>query len=91
MGVGIVVVPKVLREKLGDDGAEALVNLLNEAKYAQKNDLEVLGERIERRILEIEKKIVEESSKLRAFVVNALGVMTGLLTLVMALLQLWAR
>ena len=91
MGVGIVVVPKVLREKLGDDGAEALVNLLNEAKYAQKDDLEVLGERIERRILEIEKKIVEESSKLRAFVVNALGVMTGLLTLVMALLQLWAR
>lgn len=91
MGVGIVVVPKVLREKLGDDGAEALVNLLNEAKYAQKDDLEVLGERIEKRILEIEKKIVEESSKLRVFVVNALGVMTGLLTLVMALLQLWAR
>ncbi len=37
--MAILTVPKVLREKLGDDGVEARITLLNEAAYHERNNL----------------------------------------------------
>ncbi|MCR4425033.1 MAG: hypothetical protein NUW23_02425 [Firmicutes bacterium] len=84
MGVGIVLMPQVLREKLGDDGAEALVGILNKAEYVQKSDLDDLANKIE-------KRVIEESSKIRSFVIAVNGAAIGLVTLVVTILQVWAR
>ena len=74
MGVGIVLMPQVLRDKLGDDGAQALVDLLNKAKYVQKEDLDLLAERLEN-------KIREECAKVRSFVLTVVGLGVGFLSL----------
>lgn len=50
MAVGLVTVPRVLREKLGDDGADALVEFLNSAQVVQKSGLDLFAERLERRL-----------------------------------------
>lgn len=62
----IVVVPKSLREKLGDDGSEALVELLNAAHSLQKSALDVVSERFERRLAEEVAKLRQELADLRA-------------------------
>ena len=67
--MAIVTVPKVLREKLGEEGAEALVALLNEAAHHERNNLlGILEERFERRVTEegnrIDRRITEEVAKL---------------------------
>jgi len=55
----VVTVPKVLREKLGEDGVDALVELLNRSQDEQKVAiLEFVEEKFERRL-------TEELSKLR--------------------------
>lgn len=42
-----------MREKLGDDGAEALVQLLNDSRDEQKSNIvELVGEKFERRLSE---------------------------------------
>ena len=49
----IITVPKVLREKLGDDGADALVDLFNQSEQRQKEDvLEFVEEKFEWRLNE---------------------------------------
>ncbi len=62
-------VPKVLREKLGEAGVEALVALLNEAVRYERNDLlGIVEERFARRVTEegarLERQIREVASKL---------------------------
>lgn len=37
--MSVITLPKVLREKLGDDGAEALVKVINESETASRKDL----------------------------------------------------
>ncbi len=74
----IINVPKVLREKLGDDGVEALLELINLADEKMKeNIIEIQTEKYERRLSEeisrlrsedlakLDKRITEEISKLR--------------------------
>ncbi len=77
----IINVPKVLREKLGDDGVEALLELINLADEKMKeNIIEIQTEKYERRLTEeiskldkrvteveakLDKRITEEISKLR--------------------------
>ncbi len=74
----IINVPKVLREKLGDDGVEALLELINLADEKAKEDIiEIQTEKYERRLTEeisklrgedipkLDKRINEEISKLR--------------------------
>lgn len=57
--MGIIVLPEVLRQKLGDDGAREFVNLLNDSvKAAKENTSNVLAERFEKRLAETESKIV---------------------------------
>ncbi|ACY47193.1 LA_3696 family protein [Rhodothermus marinus] len=56
--MAILTVPKVLREKLGDDGVEALIALLNEAAHHERNNLlGILEERFERRVTEEGKRL----------------------------------
>jgi hypothetical protein len=39
----IITVPKPLRERLGEEGAEALVQLINQATEAGKGDVVAVG------------------------------------------------
>ena len=49
----IITVPKALREKLGDEGADALVDLFNQSEQRQReNVLEFVEEKFERRLSE---------------------------------------
>ncbi len=73
--MSIIVVPKVLRDKLGEDGANALVELLNgSAQHARDDVLLFVEERFERRLSEeaakIDAKIVETEAKLNARIVE---------------------
>ncbi len=61
----IVSVPKTLRDKLGDDGSDALVTLLKESQEEQKNNLfELLEERFARRIENSESRLRGEIHQL---------------------------
>ncbi|MEO0305358.1 MAG: hypothetical protein ABIM78_02775 [candidate division WOR-3 bacterium] len=65
----IITIPKVLREKLGDDGVDALIELLNASNEKLKIDLiELQTEKYERRLAEetakIDKRITEETAKI---------------------------
>ncbi len=67
--MAILTIPKVLREKLGDEGVDALITLLNEAAYHERNNLlNILEERFERRVAEeggrLDHRITEEVAKL---------------------------
>ncbi|MEO0267122.1 MAG: hypothetical protein ABIM36_03185 [candidate division WOR-3 bacterium] len=74
----IINIPKVLREKLGDDGVDALIELLNASNEGLKVDLiELQTEKYERRLAEeinklrtediarLDKRITEEIARLR--------------------------
>jgi len=51
--MAVVTVKKPLREKLGDDGAEALVELINEAqRETQNNVIKFVEEKFEKRLSE---------------------------------------
>lgn len=76
----LVAVPKPLREKLGEEGAEALVGLINQSGTGYKNDvMDLVEERFERRLHDematldrrisekisaLDRRITEEVSKL---------------------------
>ncbi len=66
----IITVPKVLRDKLGEDGADALVELFNQSEAQQKEDmLQFVEEKFERRLSEevgkINQRITNETESLR--------------------------
>lgn len=63
----LVAVPEILRQKLGADGAEALVELLNETGRYVRDDIVTLAEqRFERRVADVEGRIAEVEGRLRA-------------------------
>lgn len=63
--MGIVLLPEILRQKLGEDGARELVNLLNaSAKNNKEDTIEFVAERIERRLAEIKADIEARISAL---------------------------
>ncbi len=58
--MAIITVPRVLREKLGEDGADALVSLINEGQGQAKADiLTFVEEKFERRLSEEMAKVNE--------------------------------
>ncbi|PJZ77806.1 LA_3696 family protein [Leptospira neocaledonica] len=66
----ILLVPKALRNSLGEEGAEALVSLLNQANSGGKKFMEeFVSERFEKRLMEETGKLrlefKEETNKLR--------------------------
>lgn len=63
----IITIPKPLREKLGDEGSDALVQLINQAAESTRTDVVALvGERFERRLAEELSKLRIEIGQLRA-------------------------
>jgi hypothetical protein len=64
--MAVIAVPRPLREKLGEEGTDALVALINEAgEDNKKSVIEIVEERFERRLAEEMGKIREEMSKMR--------------------------
>ena len=56
----VITIPKVLREKLTDEGAEALVDIINKADERQKEDtLSFVEEKFERRLAEVKSEIIK--------------------------------
>lgn len=61
--MAVLIIPKVLREKLSDEGADALVDLINRANDKQKEDiLTFLEEKFETKLLSAEEKISSKIS-----------------------------
>lgn len=80
----ILIVPEVLRSKLGDDGTKELVNLINQAARGLRENIgETAVERIERRIAETKAEIMREITavesrlvwKMLAFLAGQTGVL----------------
>ncbi len=67
----IISIPKPLREKLGEKGADALVEIINKAQDNQKTDIiEFVEEKFEHRLIEeissLRAELKEGNSSLRA-------------------------
>lgn len=72
----MVSVPKILREKLGEDGAQALVELINEANgYTKTETLTFVEQKFERRLTEEAAKINERIGTEVAKVNERIGVL----------------
>jgi len=76
--MAFVIVPRVLREKLGEDGADALVTLFNEANGQTKGDvLTFVEEKFERRLSEeagkLNTRLSEEAGKLNTRLSEEVG------------------
>ncbi len=64
----IITVPKPLRDRLGDEGADALIQLINQASQAERVDIVALvEEKFERRLAEeiskFENRLVERIAR----------------------------
>ena len=84
----ILTVPRILREKLGEDETESLIELLNKSNSKQKDDvLSFVVDKFERRLSEESSKLQVELSKTRAdiikwmfiFWVGQIGVLLGII------------
>ena len=74
--MAIVSVPKILRAKLGDDGAEALIQFFNEAQNAnsQKEEIiEIVEEKFERRLSEELVKLRVEMTEMKSELSNEMA------------------
>lgn len=61
----LVSVPKVLRGKLSDEGAEALVKIIDKVEdRTQKVVLEMAEEKFEKRVAQVETKIAQAEARL---------------------------
>ena len=74
--MAVIAVPRSLREKLGEEGTDALVALINEAGGNTKESvIEVVEERFERRLGEEIGKVREEIGKVRVEVAEGMSKM----------------
>lgn len=87
--VGVILFPEVLRQKLGDDGAHALVDVINSSLQKAGQTLnETSTERLERRLSEVKADLELRMSNIRAdllrwmfiFWVGQVGVTIALFT-----------
>jgi len=64
--MAVITVPKILREKLTDEGADALVELFNNLEIKSKdNILEVSENKFERRLIEVKKDLEIKISEVK--------------------------
>ncbi len=86
--MAVITVPRVLREKLGEDGTDSLVELINKVEEKGKEDVLVfVEEKFEKRLAVEMSKVNERVSETKAemirwmfiFWVGQIGVMIGLL------------
>jgi bifunctional DNA-binding transcriptional regulator/antitoxin component of YhaV-PrlF toxin-antitoxin module len=73
--MSIITIPKPLREKLGDDGTEGLIDVLNQQEENTTNSVtETAADRFERRLTEessrLDNRITEAVSGLRVEIFN---------------------
>ncbi len=62
----VVTVGKALREKLGDEGVESLIDLINQSQNDQKAEiLEIVEEKFERRLSEEMGKLRQEIAEVK--------------------------
>jgi len=67
----VITIPKILREKLSEEGADALVEVINKADERQKEDIvSFVEEKFERRLAEEIGKVREEIGKVRAEIIK---------------------
>ncbi len=74
----IVSVPKILRSKLGDDGAEALVEFFNEMQAAnspKEEIIEIVEEKFERRLAEELGKLRIEMAEMKSELLDEMAKM----------------
>ena len=63
----VIAIPKILRERLTDEGAEALVEVLNEVEIRSKDrTMEVTEEKFEKRLAEVGADIRNNLTETRA-------------------------
>ena len=75
--MAVITIPRPLREKLGEDGADALVAVIDEAAKGQREDIITLvEEKFERRLAETKADLVRW---MFVFWVGQIGVITGIL------------
>lgn len=58
--MSVIAIPRVLREKLSDEGSDALVEIINKSEQKLKEDVITLVEE------KFEKRLAEEIGKVRA-------------------------
>ncbi|MBF0488832.1 MAG: DUF1640 domain-containing protein [Nitrospirae bacterium] len=57
--MSIITIPRILREKLGDEGADAFVKVINESETASRKDLAIKED-----MLRLESKLTERMTKI---------------------------
>lgn len=73
----VITIPRPLRDKLGDEGSDALAAIINEATKGQRDDIVTLvEEKFERRLAEVKADLVRW---MFVFWVGQIGVTTGIL------------
>ena len=73
----VISIPKILRDKLTDEGADAFVEILNRVEdRTQKAVLEIAEERFEKRLAQIETRIIRW---MFIFWVGQVGTITAIL------------
>ena len=80
----VITIPKAIREKLGDEGAEALTELFNKIEERSKEDIiELAEQRFEKRLAQLDVKIERVRADLIKwmfiFWVGQVGVLIGIL------------
>ena len=80
----VITIPKVIREKLGDEGAEALTELFNKIEDRSKEDIiELAEQRFEKRLAQLDTKIERVRADLIKwmfiFWIGQVGVLIGVL------------
>jgi len=67
----LVKIPPTLREKLGEDGADALIELLDKLTGKTKEEtIEILSERTEKKLAELEGNLLVKIESVRADVIK---------------------
>ena len=72
----VIAIPKILRDRLTDEGADALVQMLDKVNAdVQKAVLEIADEKFEKRLAQVETNIIRW---MFIFWVGQIGVMTAI-------------
>ena len=88
--INIVLLPEILRQKLGEDGAKEFVEILNANSRANKENVsEVIAERFERQLVEVKFDLEKSISETKAEMLKWMFVFwVGQLAAIFAMLKL---
>jgi len=89
----VIAIPKVLRDKLSDEGADAFVEILDKVEErTQKAALEISEERFEKRLAEFEAKIEHRLSDFKGDIIKwMIGVAVSQMALTLSIVSVFAR